>query len=469
MRRASPGWWPPAWSVSSSVVFARDADWRAALPHNRRATALAVAGDVAARVTDRGRLTTAIATARRQTSFPESVHWEPHAIAQGDAGIALLCGYLDRCFPDDAWDLTAHDFLNSAARGAEHAAAHGPVAPGLFSGLSGLAFTTAALARDGQRYGRLLSAVEQACLPVAEHWSRSLRGEAGMSVHRFDLISGLAGIGAHLLARSTQPHVERTLTELLAALVDLATPDAEPPRWFTPPQFLYDEATVRMYPHGNLNCGLAHGIPGPLALMALALADGVDTAGLAGAVADTAQWLTAHRCDDEWGVNWPTAVALPAPSAASEVPAADMAGRAAWCYGSPGVARALWLAGEALGDAALRELAVEAMKAVYRRPLHAREIDSPTFCHGIAGLLQITLRFAHDTRMELFQEAAGALTDQLLQAYDPDRLLGFCSEEPGGKLVDQAGLLDGAAGVALVLLAAATDVEPTWDRAFLLS
>jgi hypothetical protein len=30
-------------------------------------------------------------------------------------------------------------------------------------------------------------------------------------------------------------------------------------------------------------------------------------------------------------------------------------------------------------------------------------------------------------------------------------------------------LLDGAPGVALVLLAAATPVEPTWDRLFLLS
>jgi hypothetical protein len=35
--------------------------------------------------------------------------------------------------------------------------------------------------------------------------------------------------------------------------------------------------------------------------------------------------------------------------------------------------------------------------------------------------------------------------------------------------VDRPGLLDGAPGAALVLLAAATDVEPAWDRVFLLS
>ena len=41
--------------------------------------------------------------------------------------------------------------------------------------------------------------------------------------------------------------------------------------------------------------------------------------------------------------------------------------------------------------------------------------------------------------------------------------------EPDGRLVDCVGLIDGAAGVALVLLAASSPVEPAWDRVFLLS
>ena len=227
-----------------------------------------------------------------------------------------------------------------------------------------------------------------------------------------------------------------------------------------------DETMARLYPNGNLNCGLAHGIPGPLALMALALRCGIEVAGLKDAIEHVAAWLDHHRVDDAWGVNWPTAVPV-APegtAAASEEPS-----RAAWCYGSPGVARALWLAGEALDHPRYRELAVEAMEAVYRRPIRERRIDSPTFCHGVAGLLQVTLRFACDTRLPLFAEAARTLSNQLLALYDPDSLLGYYSIEPGGQRVDQPGLLDGAPGVVLVLLAAAMDTEPTWDRLFLLA
>jgi hypothetical protein len=231
-----------------------------------------------------------------------------------------------------------------------------------------------------------------------------------------------------------------------------------------------EEIMVRLYPNGNLNCGLAHGIPGPLGLMALALRSGVEVNGLKESIDRIANWLSQNRVDDAWGVNWPTAVPLaPEGGSAAGYPPPAAPSRSAWCYGGPGVARALWLAGEALDNPGYRELAVEAMKAVYLRPVWWRRIDSPTFCHGVAGLLQTTLRFANDTGSPPFAEAAETLTEQLLSLYDPDSLLGYRSLEPGGQGVDQPALLDGAPGVVLVLLAAATDADPTWDKLFLLS
>jgi hypothetical protein len=96
-------------------------------------------------------------------------------------------------------------------------------------------------------------------------------------------------------------------------------------------------------------------------------------------------------------------------------------------------------------------------------------IDSPTFCHGVAGLLAIVLRFARETNAPVFLDASRALAGQVLGAFDPGSRLGFRNIEFGDNHTDQPGLLDGAAGVALVLLSAATGVEPSWDRAFLLA
>jgi lantibiotic biosynthesis protein len=452
--------------MSEALISSRG-QWTPVLAGNH--TAVAVAQEVAARLRDREQIEAAYMAAARQTAFPQSVYWAPHSIAQGDAGLALMCGYLDACFPDEGWDATAHQYLTLAARGAQQS---GYLATGMFGGLSGFAFAAWSLSRQGTRYKKLLAAIEPTLLSQTVELADTLsRQKQSVSVGQFDLISGLSGVGAYLLCRREHQKPAAALRAVLRGLIALTSEDEGIPRWHTPAHLMSDEEKrLRLYPNGNLNCGLAHGIPGPLGLMALAVCSGVEVDGLKETIDRVASWLSQKRVDDAWGVNWPTAMPLaPDGKAAAEPPPSAEPSRSAWCYGSPGVARALWFAGEALDNPEYRELAVEAMKAVYRRPVWERRIDSPTFCHGVAGLLQITLRFANDTGLPLFAEAAGTLSEQLLSLHDPDSLLGYYSLEPGGQRVDQPGLLDGAPGVVLVLLAAATDVEPNWDRLFLLS
>jgi lantibiotic biosynthesis protein len=411
-------------------------------------------------------------TAPTQTAYPRTVHWQPTSLAQGDAGMALICAYLDTCFPDQEWDRIGHRYLTAAAQSAEQTPFQ---SSGMFSGLAGVAFSALALSRSGSRYRRLLTALNDALLPQIELQAHKLKRQAmdGLSFGDFDVISGLSGIGAYLLAyhssRRDDAVAVLVIEAVLDALVALAGDTGGLPRWWTPPHLLGDEEAAALHPYGNLNCGLAHGIPGPLALMALALSSGTAVPGLEEAIDRLAEWLMGYRAADDWGVNWPYAVPLTRDGAPDRAAASRAPSRAAWCYGAPGVARALWLAGAARRRSEWRDLAVEAMEAVYRRPVAARHIDSPTFCHGVAGLLQITLRFAHDTRLPVFTEAATDLFDWLYGAYEPDSLLGYRNWEPGGTRVDQAGLLDGAPGVLLTLLAACTDVEPSWDRAFLLA
>jgi len=460
-------------TVSSQAIVPRHPE---SLTARTSAAALAVASEVGARVADPERVAMLVAAASRQTAHPASVHWRDHAVGQGHAGLALLFGALDQQDPGQGWERTAHRHLTLAARALE--AVPRPPA-GLFAGLAGVGLVATVLSDDGARYRRLLATLDQALAARVPALVGALErgGEAGRqgvrrrvggcAVRELDLISGLSGIAAYLLLRREEPGVGAALHEVLGSLVELTGSDEEGPRWRTRADQLGPDERAR-YPTGYLNCGLAHGIPGPLAVLSLALRVGTGLPGLPDAVARTADWLSAHRTDDPSGPNWPNAVSLPDGSADSGpvVPA-----RSAWCYGGPGVAAALRLAGNALGDTASRhhDLAAAALSAALARPAEVARVDSPTFCHGRAGLLAITSTFARATGDDGFRRAAAAMAAELVDRFDPAAPLGYRDLELGGRRIDQPGLLTGAAGIALALLGATSPAEPAWVRLFLLA
>jgi hypothetical protein len=377
--------------------------------------------------------------------------WRPGSVAQGHCGPALACGYFDRCFQGEGWDVSAHEHLTRAVQGTEAQPMH---AAGLFAGLSGVAFTAGYLSHDGTRYRRLLQHLDEDALEmVADELGRDTG--SGVAVGAFDVISGWAGITAYLVTREGT-RVAPLTRQVVRRLVELTHEADGLPGWHTPGPLIVDRAMAQRHPGGVHNCGMAHGVTGLLAALCLAHRHGVDVPGLEDAVRRSAHWLAAQKADG----GFPAVVPLDA--AQRVAPARD-----AWCYGGPGVAVALRQAGELLGDPELRTLATASIAEVLRRPVAARRIDGPGFCHGEAGLLQIVLRLAQDE--PALRPGAGELTQRLLARYDPGTRLGYRSVEPGGVEADRPGLLEGSTAIAMVLLASVSAVPPDWDRLFLLS
>ncbi len=439
--------------------------WTAAVTPTRRSAAITAALDVGIRITDPDRIRSAVQSASSRTSYPRTVGWAAYDVAQGDAGLALLCAQLDACFPGDSWDVRAHDLLASAARAAERV----EPPPGLFSGLSGIALVTHLLSRDGTRYQRLTRAIDEALLPRSLALAQSARERSpGLAFGHFDVISGLAGIGACLLTCRDRDPVGACLERVLGTLVEIVLArDGCVPAWFTPRELLGEASLADRYPQGVLNCGLAHGIPGVVALHGAGPVPGRGRArperrdrgrrGLAGRapVRRRVGSQLAHR-----------------DRAARGIGSTRRAARAAWCYGSPGVARALWLAGSVLGDeTSLRGARGRRdggrLPAAAPWPATSTLLRSATAWRGCCRSYS-ALRTTPGCRSS--HAAAADLAGQLLGAYRPDSLLGFCSARAGrypGRPARPARRR--ARSVALVLLAAATIVPPAWDRLFLLA
>jgi hypothetical protein len=383
--------------------------------------------------------------------------WHPVSLAEGDVGLALLCGQIGDYDNDMAWQSAAHRFLQQAAL----AAAHEPVPAGLFVGLAGLGFVASSLSHNGIRYRRLLNSIDRALI------HRLGADQLDRTVDGFDVVFGLTGLGVYFLQRAHTPAGRKALHSVIDLLVgDSSVPT--PRQWSTPVSTMTGPMR-EMFPGGYIDCGLAHGVPGPLAFLARSRLRGVRDQRLDTVIEQAATWLALQRRDDSWGPDWPPGIPLDALAAGTaHSHSRSVPTRAAWCYGSPGVARALWRSGVALDRAEWRDLAVEAMHAVYRRPADLRRVTSPGLCHGLAGLLHITLCFYHDTGDDEFARQARDLINQLLEQFDPESCYGFPFHERGNE-IDSGGFLEGATGVAVTLLAAASDQAPTWDELMLIA
>ena len=288
----------------------------------------------------------------------------------------------------------------------------------LFGGAARIGWTLAHLA-DGV-------AVEMACDSIDRVLTSELLVE-----QPYDLISGLVGLGVYALERgkSGTPTVERIIEALRARAVPrhggLAWPDD---RW---------------------NLGLAHGVPGVIAMSARACAAGVRGARdlLDGAAAYLAATATA-----------------PHPSREADATRE----RVAWCYGDLGIATALLGAGIWVDDDDLRARGRSLALRCAELGLANVGVRDTTLCHGAAGNAHVFNRMAQATGDPVLADAARAWLGHALVLRTSDPIAGFGHRLDDGDTEPAGTLIFGAPGVGLIVHAAITDQEPSWDRLFLM-
>ncbi|MGP3959780.1 lanthionine synthetase C family protein, partial [Nonomuraea sp. 3N208] len=377
-----------------------------------------------------------------------------HAMSlnEGFLGVALLHSEL-------GWREHAHAFL-AAAAGAQ-AGRHA-----LFDGLPALLFATrAAVAQPGD-YASLLGRAESIVRKMARQraeaeLSRLEPGRAGVAFSAYDVIEGLTGLGRVVLSYGdTEP-----LSYLIALTEPIEVTGTPVPGWLVP------HAPFSGAPagDGHFNLGLAHGIPGPLALLAVAYLQGLRLPGHEQAMERVAGWLLAW----EDGGSWPRTVTLrqqlcragvrthshaqpethghtepeahdrTVPTAYSRTLPAAPPIRPAWCYGTPGVARALFLAGQAVDRPEWRQAAVRALHETLARPWDEWGMVDAGLCHGWAGMLHVTCRADADDEERRGQrpeaDVRPGVSDEDQNPTATDEVDGQADEDEGAtELGDQA-------------------------------
>ncbi|MFY9819823.1 MAG: lanthionine synthetase C family protein [Thermoanaerobaculia bacterium] len=367
------------------------------------------------------------------------------------AGWSLFLAHLDRALPGRGYLDRAAELLETSV--ADMGQSYSPA--GLYAGFPGVAWLVEYLK------GWILDDDEEddPGLEVAA----SLRDHLGRTPWKgdHDLLTGLAGLGVYALERSPRRWGRECLENAVSRLAETAERRPEGVTWRTAPEVMVPEV-AKLFPQGNFDMGVAHGVPGVVAMLALANAAGVGSRSL---LDEAVAWLLAQKLPPGGRSIFPHVVVpdrAPGPS------------RLAWCYGDLGLAAALLVAARATAEPAWEREALEIARTCASRPEQTSGVVDAGLCHGAAGNAHIFNRLFQATGDLQFAEAARFWLERTLALRRPgEGVAGFSSWEPGDigepRWEDDPSFLGGAAGIGLTLLAAASPVEPGWDRLLLVS
>ena len=350
------------------------------------------------------------------------------SLSNGAAGLALL-------------------HLETGDHQAARAALHEAVADGvsiaagasLFYGAPALAFVLATTDQPAFARARASTAAGTATVTRRrlEAAHRRIDQRERPPYAEYDLIRGLTGLG--VVARRLDDL--DLLRDVLTYLVRLTEPIDGLPGWWCP----HGPNRTKPGPAGgHSNHGIAHGITGPAALLALTLLDETRVPGQEQALTTICQWLDTWQRQAGEGAWWPQYVTLDDLDQGEPSQRGPL--RASWCYGTPGIARAQQLAARALRDTARQDVAESAFTACLEDPTQLARLTEPGLCHGTAGLLTTARRIATDARTTI---ALAPLLQLHQRTTAADASPGF---------------LDGSTGAGL----AAAGTTTSWDACLLL-
>lgn len=152
--------------------------------------------------------------------------------------------------------------------------------------------------------------------------------------------------------------------------------------------------------------------------------------------------------------------------------------RMSWCYGTPGIARAIFEISKNVGSIDTKWIE-NIFENIFNMTKQNNKLNlaSPTICHGYSGLLLILNGMFHDTQNIKIDQFRNEIINNIISLYDKNYAFGFYEYDyvyRGKKYTHMRkfkdlGILNGASGVILSLLSTIEPNTTNLDKILLIS
>ena len=392
-------------------------------------------------------------------------------IANGFPSIALFYSQLNLIEPNQKFKKLLHHYLEKSISGFQNNIVNTSMS--FFSGITGLCFVVWTSSENGKHYQGLLEKIDSILFNILDSKLKLFEEKKLFIPYDYDVIQGLSGVIRYLILRKNNEIHDTYLKKCLKILIKISAfiqyKNHVIPGWYLSKDenaFGFDNFK------DSFNLGLSHGVSGILSALSISKINNIEVDEIENSIFTIKNWILKWTMNDKYGQYWPNKVNLEEEINGKYISSQHSVQRQAWCYGTPGISRTLYLAGTALNDTDLQNLSIKVFLEIENRPENEWYCHSPTFCHGYSGLLQIAKRFYIDSKNKELLKIIQKLERKVINFYSQSSPFLFKDLEHIGATMDdlkQIGIIEGAVGTALSLL----DIEQfnncVWDYPFLIN
>ncbi|WP_160675916.1 lanthionine synthetase C family protein [Clostridium sp. C8-1-8] len=377
--------------------------------------------------------------------------WEQYFLYSGYPEIILYLSQVEEDLINRKFDVALRHYIGQFKKNIQVSQPYLKNKTGMLYGYCGIGLMLLELRKNGMKVEKLLNSVNEIVYSIIikkiQRAEKSLENY-DISYEDYDCIEGLASSLRYLVEFKESDKFNMLINKVLKYLVNLTKCNKyDYPNYYVKPGRL-DELRKRRNPNGIIDYGMAHGLAGILSSLAIVKINGFEVIGMEEAISTLLQELKSSMKNIN-GINyWPSILSIDdyLNNKFNDYNLDDYG----WCYGVTGVARAMYLGGQALNDPTYIELAIDTFKQV---SINLERVNMSTYiiCHGYSGVLVILNEMYEDTKVEAIKEAADVIVNKILEWLQSSKVLEDLNktESRGESSID---LWEGIIGIALALI-----------------
>jgi len=315
--------------------------------------------------------------------------------------ISALVGFKEYFCLESEWERLALRSLDILRKGINKSFFNDTA---IFFGLAHVAYAVYGLTAKAPKIRSFLQGINDMLLNKLTEELKASDKKEFYTIGNYEAIKGFSGPFRYLLENNGDNKTDEMIRRLIGVFIkrskNISILDHQVTGWHYYPSAMEKRFMDAEAANGCINYGVSHGMGGPLPVLSMAYHKGYDVEGLKDAIDGLiSEYMNAVYYAGDIAY-WPGRITFEQYIGQDKMP--DTPNAMSWCYGSVGILRALYMAGDFISNDEAKQFALDELIKIAMLDLPSYMLSQPIVCHGYIGTAAVLNLMYLDTGKEEF-------------------------------------------------------------------